>query len=131
MRSTRSVGASGTPSEERSTVGNFFFLGGHDAFERGVAGLVDAGLDREDGGQRQLDPLKPSRFEFALQFHAAAGDFDLHDDRGVRTAEQFGEKDAGLAEALIVALQAGEDEIEIFFLDGGGQRTRRSRADRV
>jgi hypothetical protein len=36
-------------------------------------------------------------------------DFDGHDDGGVRAAEKFGEEDAGLAEALIVALQAGEN----------------------
>src|SRR5271154_443765 len=47
----------GVGNAERATVdrGDFFFLGGHDAFQGGVARLVDAGLDREDGGQRQLD----------------------------------------------------------------------------
>ena len=43
----------------------------------------------------------------------------------MRPAEKFGEQHAGLAEALIVALQAGEDEIEIFFFDCGRERTRR------
>ena len=36
----------------------------------------------------------------------------------MRAAEQFGEKNAGLAEALVVALEAGEDEVEIFIFSG-------------
>ena len=42
----------------------------------------------------------------------------------MRTAQQFGEQHAGLAEALVVALQSGENQIEIFFLDRRGERTR-------
>ena len=60
-----------------------------------------------------------------MSFSAALDDFDGHDDRGVRAAEKFGEKNARLAEALVVALQAGEDQIEIFGFDGGGERTGR------
>ena len=37
--------------------------------------------------------------------------FHLHDDGGVRDAEQFGEHHAGLAQTEIVGLQAGEDQI--------------------
>ena len=55
-----------------------------------------------------------------MAFH----DVDLHDDCGVRKAEQFGEQHAGLAETLVVALQAGEDQIELFVFDCGSQRTR-------
>ena len=46
-------------------------------------------------------------------------------------AEKFGEQNAGLAETLVVALQTGEDQVEIFGLyrggerSGGGQRIRR------
>ena len=57
--------------------------------------------------------------------------FDLHDDGGVRQAEQFGEQHAGLAEALIVALQAGEDQIEIFLLRSPRPAISRSPADRA
>ncbi len=39
-------------------------------------------------------------------------------------AEKFGEKDARLAEALVVALQAGKNQVEIFRPNRGGQRTR-------
>ena len=59
-----------------------------------------------------------SAYGVPLQFHAAVGDFDGHDDRSVRTAEQFREQYPGLAEALIVALQTGEDKVEIFIFDG-------------
>jgi len=35
----------------------------------------------------------------------------------VGTPEQFGQENAGLAETLIITLEAGEDQIEIFRLD--------------
>ena len=37
--------------------------------------------------------------------------FHLHDDGGVRQAQQFGQNHAGLAVAEIVGLQAGEDQV--------------------
>ena len=52
--------------------------------------------------------------------------FDLHDDGGVRQAQQLGQQDAGLADALIVALQAGEDQVEGFLAQRGGQGFRRA-----
>jgi len=102
--------------------GDFFFLGGHDAFKGGVADFVDAGLYGEDGGERALEVLKPAGFEFALELHFIAGDFDGHDDGGVRAIQERSEEDAGLAEAVVVALETGENEIGIFFCDGGSQR---------
>ena len=48
----------------------------------------------------------------------------LHDDGGVRQAQQFGQDDAGLAVAEIVGLQAGEDQVGRFGPDGGGQQAR-------
>ncbi len=80
-------------------------------------------------GQRQLDPLEPAGFQLALEAHAAVLHFDLHDDGGVRQAEQFRQQHAGLAEAVIVALQAGQDQIELFLFDGGGERL--GRAERI
>ncbi len=129
MRSTCCVRASGTPSDDALDGRDLFLLGGHDALERGVARLVDSGLNRDHSRQRQLDPLKPSCLELALQLHAFAGDFDGHDDRRVRPAEQFGEQHAGLAEALVVTLKSGENQIEIFALDGG--RERAGRGERI
>ena len=90
---------------------DFFFLRRHDSFQRGIARLVDARLNREHRRQRQLDPLKPAGLEFALQFQRPSPITSIcHDDRRVRAAEQFGEQHAGLPEALIVALQAREDQ---------------------
>ena len=40
----------------------------------------------------------------------------------MRQAEQFCEDDAGLGEAVVVGLQAGEDEIELLILDRSGER---------
>jgi len=102
-------------------VASSFFLGGHDAFEGGVADFVDAGLNGKDGGERAFEVLEPAGFEFALELQCAAGDFDGHDDGGVGTIEERGEEDAGLAETVVVALEAGEDEVGVFFLDGGGE----------
>ncbi len=47
--------------------------------------------------------------------------FHLHDDGGVRQAQQFGENHAGLPVAEIVGLKAGEDQVRGFGPDGGGQ----------
>jgi hypothetical protein len=40
----------------------------------------------------------------------------------VRHAERLGEHDAHLPEALIVGLQAGEDEVDLLVADGRGER---------
>ena len=42
---------------------------------------------------------------------------DLHDDGGVRPAQQLGQDHAGLGKAVVVGLQAGEDQVEVFVLD--------------
>ena len=36
-------------------------------------------------------------------------------------AQQFGQDDAGLRVAVVVRLQAGEDQVELFVFDGGGE----------
>ena len=41
----------------------------------------------------------------------------------MRKTEPFGEDDAGLGGALIVGLQAGQDEIDVLVTDGVGQHT--------
>jgi len=45
----------------------------------------------------------------------------VEDQRGVGQVEEFGDDDAGLAEAEVFRLQAGEDEVGILRLDGGGE----------
>src|SRR5216683_796300 len=95
-----------------------FFLGRHDALQRGVTHLVDAGLDRKDGRQRALDMLKPAGLEFPLQFHPSVSHFDLHDDGRVRQIEQRGQQHPRLPEAVIVALQSRQDQVRFFFLNG-------------
>ena len=54
-------------------------------------------------------PPSSSRFTRS----APSVDLHFHDDRRVRHAELLGEDDADLAEALVVGLQAGEDEVEL------------------
>ena len=95
----------------------------HDAFERRVAQLIDAALNRQHRGQRHLDPLKPAALELA--FHAklsSAAHLDFHDDGGVTPIEPFGEDHACLGKALVVGLQAGENQVELLVLHGGGER---------
>ena len=69
----------------RSLVGA---TGGHDAFQRGVAHFVDAGLNRKHAGQQALHVLEPAGFEFALEPHFSVLHVDLHDDGGVWAIEK-------------------------------------------
>jgi hypothetical protein len=46
-------------------------------------------------------------------------------------AEQFGQHHARLAEAGVVGLQAGQDQIVLFALDGGGESAGRCEAFRL
>ena len=50
--------------------------------------------------------------------------FNLHDDGGVRPAEDLGQNYAGLRVAVIVRLQAGKDEVELLVFDGSRNRAR-------
>src|SRR6266478_2954159 len=95
-----------------------FFLRRHDALQRGIAHLVDSGLDRKDGRQRALDMLKPAGLEFPLQFHFSVSHFDLHDDGRVRQIQQPRAQHAGLPEAVVGALQSRQDQVRFFFLNG-------------
>ena len=100
---------------------DFFCSGSLDAHERGVAELCAAGLNGEYGGSGEVDQLEPAFFEFAFGLDAGFGFFDVEDESGVRKTEEFGDDDAGLAEAQVFRLQAGEDEVGIFLPDGGGE----------
>ena len=103
---------------------HFFGFGALDAHQRGVAELVAAGLDGEDGGGGELDGLEPAFFELAFDFEAGVGFFDVQDERGVGQAEEFGDDDACLAEAEVFRLQAGEDEVGVLLPGGGGEQAR-------
>ena len=68
-------------------------------------------------------PPSSSRFTrkpLALSL-SKVGCLHLHDDRRVRHAELLGQDDADLAEALIVGLQAGQDQIELLVAHRGGE----------
>ena len=111
MRSS-AIDAAAAPREFAGRdASDFFRLRLLDAHQRGVAQLVDAGLNGEQRGQRHFDVLEPAVFEFALDLDAAPRLLRPHDDGGVRQPQHFGEDDAGLAVAEIVGLQAGEDQV--------------------
>ena len=56
-----------------------------------------------------------------MTLDSGVGFFDLHDDGGVRPAQQFRQHDAGLRVTVIVGLQAGKDQVEFFVFDSGGK----------
>src|SRR5436305_67184 len=92
-----------------------------DADQGSVAQLVDAALYSQHRRQRHLHMLEISRFQFALYLNATLHLFDLHDDGGVRPSQQFRQNHAGLRIAVIIGLQAGEDEVELLILDGSSE----------
>ena len=55
----------------------------------------------------------------------ALGLFDLHDDGGMRPAQQLRKNHAGLRVTVIVGLQAREDQVKLLIFDGGRERARR------
>jgi len=75
-------------------------------------------LNREDGRSGQFDVLEPAVFELAEDFEAIGGLLDFEDQAGVGHPEKLGEDDAGLTEAEIVGLEAGENEIGLFVANG-------------
>ncbi len=115
---------SGLPGPRPSSLCAGFVLGLLDPNQRRIAQLVDAGLNRQHGRQRHIDELEESGFQLALHADAAFILFDLHDDGGVRPAKNFSQNYASLCESVIVGLQAGKDEVELFVFDGGGNGPR-------
>ena len=101
---------------------NFLQLRALDAHEGGIAQLVAAGLDGEDSGGGQLGLLEPTFFKLSFDVKARFGLFDVQDQGGVGQVEQFGEDDAGLAQAQVFRLQTGEDEVGRLGLDSGGEQ---------
>src|ERR1019366_2211764 len=104
--------------------GNFpqrLVLGLLDADQRGVAQLVNARLDGENCWQRHVDVLEVPGFKLTLYADGGVFLLDVHDDGGMRHAEQFGQDDAGLGEAVVVGLKAGEDQVEGLVFDRGGE----------
>src|SRR6516165_526823 len=96
-------------------------LGLLDADQRGVAQLVNAGLNGKHGGQRHVDELKESGLELAFHADAAFVLLDLHDDGRVRPAQQLGQDHAGLRVTVVVRLKTSEDQVELLVFDGGGE----------
>src|SRR5277367_526514 len=99
-------------------------LGLLDADQGGVAELVDAALNGQYGGQRKVDVLIMPGFELAFEGHSGIGFLNADDDRSMRQAKDFGEQDSGLRGAKVIGLQSGNDEVEFFLLDGGGDGAR-------
>ena len=124
MDSSAARAAAGGAQVRCRHAAHFLGLGALDAHQRGVAQLVSAGLDGEHRGQRQFDVLEPAAFELALYVEAGVGLLDGEDERSVRQAEQFGEDHAGLSEAEVVGLQAGQHQVGRFGLDGFGEQPR-------
>ena len=62
--------------------------------------------------------LKVAGFKLALYANAAILFFYLHDDGGVRPAQQLRQNYSGLRVSVVIGLQTCEDQIELFFFNG-------------
>jgi hypothetical protein len=111
------------PEVGRGERRDLFLLGRHDPLERGIARMIDAGLDLQDGGEGHAGDLVDAALHLAghLDRLAALLQLDAHDQPDVRQAEPAGEHRAGAAVADVVGLRAGEHEIEALPLHRGGK----------
>src|ERR1700749_1234305 len=85
---------------------NLLLLRRHDAFERSVANLADARLNREQAGRLHRVPLVPTALKLALDAQLLARIINLDDDCRVRESEKLCEYDARLPVAVVVGLQS-------------------------
>src|SRR5450756_1356810 len=82
------------------------------ALERGVAGLVDAGLDREHAGGLDLYHLHEAPLDLARDLQLALfDDFNALDHRGVRQAKYLRQRDAHGRIAVVRGHAARHDDV--------------------
>src|SRR5204863_8625309 len=81
------------------------------------------GLNSQHCGEWHVNELEVARFELAFYTNAGIVLFDLHDDGGMRPAQQFRENDTGLGVAVIIRLKPGENQIELLILDCRAEST--------
>ena len=77
----------------------------------------------QHGRQRHLDKLEISGLEFPLYANTRIAFFDLHDNGGVRPAQQLSQDNASLGIAVVIGLQAGEDQVELLIFYRGCEST--------
>src|SRR5690349_15763488 len=120
------------PEVARLHVFDLLLLGAHDAFQRGIARLVESLLRREHRGQWNVEEL-----EAALHLTADADRFGLrvdgllHDPGRAWPVEHFGELGAHGAHVVVDGLPTAEHERGLLLLDDGRQRLRRGQRVRV
>src|SRR5579859_5295956 len=68
--------------------------------------------------------LEESSFEFAFKANAAVGLLNAHDDGGMRPSQNLSQQYPRLCVAIVVRLQAGKDQVELFIFDRRGQSFR-------
>ena len=101
-------------------------LGLLDRPQVGVAGLVDAGLDRQQRGRVHLDAVHQAALELAVdnRLSGVRVVIDARDDRGARQVEQLGKRCAGRRLHRVAGLNAAEDELRSSACDHVGERPR-------
>ncbi len=128
--STREPGGAGLPFGQAELgarqARDLLALRLHDALERRVARMVDAGLHLEHRRQPQAEDLVLARFHLAHDARrpAAVLDLDAHHQPGVRQSESSGHQGRGDAPAQVVRLRAGEDQVERLASDRRGESAR-------
>src|SRR4051794_7644879 len=100
--------------------GDRVLLGGHDALERRVPGLVDLLDHRDDGGQAALDHVVPV-LGLPLDRHRAAVDGDLAGAGQLRRAEPLREQRGHHAHPGVGGLRRADDQVPLDSAQCGGE----------
>src|SRR5437588_3993159 len=105
---------------------DLFLLGLLDRAERRVAGLVDARLDRQQGGKIDLRHVDEPALELAVDGGAGAAcvPLDPRHDGNAREPEELGQGCAGGRLHGVARLDSAEDEIRRLALHDGCQQPR-------
>ncbi len=85
----------------------FDFLLGHlsDSHDRDIPGLIDAGLDRENGGKAKIQGLFEAPLEFATNPGSPSFDlFDSIDNSGVRDSQHSRKRGPNLTITIVLCL---------------------------
>jgi hypothetical protein len=102
-----------------------FFFAAIIPFQRSVANLRNARLNRQKRGQLICEPLIPAAFELAFETQIAVSELcavNVNDNRRVRNSQKLGENHAGLPVTYVVRLQTGENQIGVFIANRVGNR---------
>ena len=102
---------------------DLLLLGLLDGSQGRVAGLVDPGLDRQDGRKVDLGDVDEAALELPMDERLAALQLDLLRHGNARQRQQLGQRRSGCSLHRIGGLHAAEDQIRALAADHVGQRS--------